>query len=50
MVTHDINESLKLGDDLMVIEKGVLQQYGKKEEVLSNPANDFVKKYLSNNK
>ncbi|HJY65021.1 MAG TPA: ATP-binding cassette domain-containing protein [Ignavibacteria bacterium] len=50
MVTHDISEALKLGDDLMVIEKGLLHQYGQKEEVLNNPTDDFVRNYLSNNK
>jgi osmoprotectant transport system ATP-binding protein len=46
MVSHDINEALKLGDDLMVIEKGELQQFGSREEVVKNPANEFVRKYL----
>jgi len=46
MVSHDINEALKLGDDLMIIENGEMQQYGIKEEVLSKPANEFVRKYL----
>ena len=49
MVTHDINEAIKLGDYLMIIEKGIMQQYGKKEEVINKPQNDFVKKYLSSN-
>jgi len=48
MVSHDINEALKLGDDIMVVEKGVLQQYGKKDEVIKNPANEFVANYISN--
>jgi osmoprotectant transport system ATP-binding protein len=50
MVSHDISEALKLADDIMIIEKGVLQQFDKKEDVLKNPANDFVKKYLAINK
>lgn len=46
MVSHDINEALKLCDDIMIVEKGVMQQYGKKEDVIKNPANEFVKKYI----
>ncbi|HEY3250977.1 MAG TPA: ATP-binding cassette domain-containing protein [Ignavibacteria bacterium] len=49
MVSHDIGEALKLGDDIMIIEKGEMQQFGTKEEVLKNPANEFVRKYLSSN-
>lgn len=49
MVSHDINEALKLADDLMVIEKGELLQFGSKEEAVNNPANEFVRKYLSSN-
>jgi len=50
MVTHDINEALKLADDLMIVEKGVLQQFGKKDEVVKNPVNEFAANYISNNK
>lgn len=49
IVSHDINEALKLADDLMIIEKGELQQFGNKEELLKNPANDFVRKYICSN-
>jgi len=49
MVTHDINEAIKLGDDLMIIEKGLMQQYGGKNDVLNNPKSDFVKNYINSN-
>jgi len=48
MVTHDIDEALKLADDLMIIEKGVLQQFGKKGEVVKNAVNDFVANFINN--
>jgi osmoprotectant transport system ATP-binding protein len=42
-VTHDIDEALKLGDQVAVFGRGgVLQQYDPPERLLSNPANDFV--------
>jgi osmoprotectant transport system ATP-binding protein len=50
MVTHDIHEALKLGDDLMIVEKGVMQQFGKKDDVVKNPVNDFVANYINNNR
>lgn len=43
LVTHDPDEAIKLADNIMVMEQGEIQQYGTKEEVLKNPANDIVK-------
>lgn len=46
MVTHDLPEAIKLADNIMIIEKGVIQQYAPKDEVLNKPANDFVKDFI----
>ncbi len=42
-VTHDIFEALVLGDQIAVLHEGELQQAGPKEEVVRNPASQFVK-------
>ena len=42
-VTHDIFEALTLGDRIAVLHGGHLQQIGTKEEILQNPATDFVR-------
>lgn len=42
-VTHDINEALKMGDQIVVLNGGKLVQKGTPMEVLSTPANSFVK-------
>lgn len=42
-VTHDIREALKLGTKVLVMDKGVIQQYAKPDDILYNPATDFVK-------
>lgn len=42
-VTHDILEALTLGDRLAVLHEGVLQQVGTKEQVLAEPATEFVR-------
>lgn len=47
MVTHDLPEAMKLADNIMVLEKGDIQQYGTKQEILSKPANDFVRNYIN---
>jgi len=45
-VTHDINEAIKLGTKMLVMDNGKLQQYDKPETIKKYPANDFVKKLL----
>lgn len=45
-VTHDYLEALSLGDRLVVIEHGKLQQLGKPSDVFANPVNIFVSKIL----
>ncbi len=42
-VTHDINEAIKMGDHIVIMNKGELVQHGTPMEILSEPANDFVK-------
>ncbi|MDO5634749.1 MAG: ABC transporter ATP-binding protein [Micrococcus sp.] len=47
MVTHDIDEALKLGDRILVLEPGAhIAQYGTPEEILTAPANDFVADFV----
>lgn len=46
-VTHDINEALKLGDKICVMNKGKVIQISSPSEILKNPINDFVKKFFS---
>lgn len=45
-VTHDIFEAYTLADRIAVIHEGSLQQIGTKEEILTSPSTEFVKKLL----
>jgi multiple sugar transport system ATP-binding protein len=45
-VTHDYLEALSLGDRLVVLQKGEIQQIGKPDEVFANPVNTFVAQIL----
>jgi osmoprotectant transport system ATP-binding protein len=45
-VTHDMREAAKLADFIVVLEKGVVQQYDEKKKVLSAPANGFVSQLI----
>ncbi len=42
-VTHDVNEALKLGDRVAVLRDGTLAQFGAPHELLSQPADDYVR-------
>ena len=47
VVTHDINEAIKLGDRIAVFaEGGRLVQYETPEHILASPANDFVRQFI----
>jgi osmoprotectant transport system ATP-binding protein len=46
-VTHDIDEAIKMGDKIAVLKRGgVLAQYATPAELLSFPADDFVKDFV----
>ncbi|MBS3941195.1 MAG: ABC transporter ATP-binding protein [Actinobacteria bacterium] len=46
-VTHDIDEAIKLGDRIAILNVGgVLEQYAPPAEILREPANDFVRSFL----
>ena len=49
-VTHDINEAIKIGSKICVLDKGRIQQIGTPAELLLNPANGFVKSFFKNDK
>ncbi|WP_276628549.1 ATP-binding cassette domain-containing protein, partial [Terrisporobacter hibernicus] len=42
-VTHDMDEALKLADKICIMKDGKVQQYDTVENLLRNPANEFVK-------
>lgn len=46
-VTHDISEALKLGTKVLVMDQGVIQQYGSPTEILRSPATDFVRRLVA---
>lgn len=45
-VTHDIFEAVKMGDRIALLDKGVLQQLASPAELVENPANEFVDRFL----
>lgn len=45
-ITHDLNESLRLGNRIAIMKDGEVVQVGTGQEILSNPANDYVKRFV----
>ncbi len=47
-ITHDLDEALKLGDRIAIMKDGQIVQTGTPEEILTNPADDYVKAFVEN--
>lgn len=45
-ITHDLDEALKLGDRIAIMKEGQIVQIGTSEEILENPANEYVSKFV----
>ncbi len=45
-ITHDLNEAIKLGDRIAIMRDGEVVQIGTPEEILTNPANDYVEDFV----
>ena len=46
-VTHDIDEAIKLADRIAILNRGgIIEQYAPPEEILREPANDFVRQFV----
>jgi sulfate transport system ATP-binding protein len=46
-VTHDHEEAFTLANRVAVLKDGALQQYGRPTEIATNPANEFVREFVS---
>ncbi|WP_226037877.1 quaternary amine ABC transporter ATP-binding protein [Aquibacillus saliphilus] len=45
-ITHDLDEALKLGDRIAIMKDGKIVQIGTPEQILENPANDYVSNFV----
>ncbi|MBF8983670.1 glycine betaine/L-proline ABC transporter ATP-binding protein [Lutibacter sp. B2] len=45
-ITHDVNEAFKIGDRVAVMKNGKIVQVGTPEEILSNPANEYIEDFI----
>lgn len=49
-VTHDMDEAIKIADRICILKDGNIVQFDKTENILRNPANDFVKNFVGANR
>lgn len=45
-ITHDLDEALMLGDHIAILKDGTLRQVGTGAEILMNPADDYVARFV----
>jgi len=45
-ITHDLDEALRLGDQIAILNHGELVQNGTAEEIILNPADDYVADFV----
>ena len=45
-ITHDLDEALRIGDHIAILKDGELRQVGTPEEILMNPADDYVSRFV----
>lgn len=48
IVTHDPEEALTLSDKVLIINDGVISQYGTPAEIIQEPQNEFVQNFIRN--
>ena len=47
-VSHDLDEALKLGTHIAIMEGGRVVQYGRPEDIVLRPANEYVREFVAN--
>jgi glycine betaine/proline transport system ATP-binding protein len=47
-VSHDLEEALKLGSHISIMEGGHIVQTGRPEDIVLRPANDYVREFIAN--
>ncbi len=47
-ITHDINEAFRLGTHVGILRDGRMVQIGTPEEMITNPADDYVRSFINN--
>ncbi len=49
-VTHDMDEAIKVGNKIAIMQNGEIVQFGTPEKILKHPVNDFVADFIGKNR
>ncbi|MCB1299663.1 MAG: ATP-binding cassette domain-containing protein, partial [Microthrixaceae bacterium] len=44
-ITHDLDEALRLGDQIVILRDGSIIQKGNSQDILLNPADDYIERF-----
>lgn len=47
-ITHDLDEAIKIADRIAIMDQGRIVQIGSPEDLVLNPANDYVARFVKN--
>ena len=45
-ISHDLDEAMRIGDRIAIMQNGEVVQVGTPDEILNNPANDYVRTFF----
>ncbi|MGB5866997.1 MAG: glycine betaine/L-proline ABC transporter ATP-binding protein ProV, partial [Arcobacteraceae bacterium] len=45
-ISHDLDEAIRIGDRIAIMQGGSIVQIGTPEDIISNPANDYIKSFF----
>ncbi|MBS99479.1 MAG: proline/glycine betaine ABC transporter ATP-binding protein ProV [Oceanospirillaceae bacterium] len=45
-ISHDLDEAMRIGDRIAIMQGGIVVQVGTPDEILNNPANDYVRSFF----
>ncbi len=45
-ISHDLDEAIRIGERIAIMEDGAIVQIGTPEEIVSNPANEYVRSFF----
>jgi len=45
-ITHDLDEAIRIGQRIAIMKDGVIVQIGTPEEIVTNPADDYVREFV----
>lgn len=48
IVTHDPEEALTLSDKVLIVNEGLISQFGTPDDIIHRPSNLFVRKFILN--